>query len=142
MQINNALSKYQLVPLFFGQAAIADAQTSVALYTVETHGAVALTTIGYVMPFAGEVIAVSFGLDLAGSAGAVTVVPTIDTTACTDPSAAIATTEVAASDICDRGTNHFAKNALIGADLTTAGWDGTTADLQAVVWVLLNIAGI
>jgi hypothetical protein len=142
MQINNTLSKHQLVPLYFHQDAIANAQTAVALYTVQVHGAVANTTIGYVMPFKGEVIGVSVGLDLAGSAGTVTVVPTIDTVACTDPSAAMTTTAVAASDTCKRGTNAFAKDALIGANLTTAGWDGITADLSAVVWVLLNISGI
>jgi hypothetical protein len=79
MGIENILGKHQLVPLYFHQDAIANAQTAVALYTVQVHGAVANTTIGYVMPFKGEVIGVSVGLDLAGSAGTVTVVPTIDT---------------------------------------------------------------
>ena len=143
MQINNVLSKHQLVPLMFMQDAVADAQAAVALYTEQVHGAVALTTIGYVMPFAGEIVGVSIGLDLAGTQGTVTVVPSIDATACTEPAAVISTSAVEASATSKRGTNLFAKDALIGAKITTAGtWDGVTADLTATVWVLLNIAGI
>jgi len=143
MQINNVLAKHQLVPLMFMQDAVADAQSAVALYSAQVHGAVALSTIGYVMPFAGEVVGVSIGLDLAGTQGSLTVVPTIDTVVCTDLSAAIATSAVKASDDCKRGSNPFAKNALIGAKVTTAGsWDGTTADLTVTVWVILSISGI
>ncbi len=141
MQIVNTLGKYQLVPLVFAQDAVADAQTAVALYCQQVHGAVALDNIGYVMPFAGEVIGVTLGLTAAGSAGTLTVVPSIDTTACTDPSAAV-TTAVAESDTCRRGTNPFAAEAVIGAQLTTASWNGTTSDLVVIVWVLLKISGI
>jgi hypothetical protein len=32
---------------------------------------------------------------------------------------------------------------LIGAEITTGGtWDGTTADLAVVVWVLLYLDGV
>ena len=142
MQINNALSKHQLVPLVFAQDAVAASQSAVALYCQQVHGAVALDNVGYVMPFAGEIIGVSVGLTAAGSAGTLTVVPSIDTTACTDPSAAI-TTETEKSDSCKRGSNPFAAEAVIGAKITTsADWNGTTSDLQVTVWVLLNISGI
>lgn len=141
MQINNVLSKHQLVGLNFSQASVAASQTAVALYTQEVDATV-LDTIGYTMPFTGEVIGVTINTSAAGSAGSLTVVPTIDTTACSDPSAAI-TTAVVESDTCKRGTNPFAAEAVIGAKITTtAGWNGTTVDLQVTIWVLLNISGI
>jgi hypothetical protein len=142
MQINNALSKHQLVPLVFAQDALAASQTAVALFPQQVHGAVALDNVGYTMPWAGEVIGVTVNTTAAATAGTLTVVPTIDTTACSDPSAAI-TTAVKESDNCKRGTNPFAAEAVIGAKITTDGtWDGTTADMVVIVWVLLNISGI
>lgn len=141
MQIVNSLGRYQLVPLVFAQDAVADAQTAVALFCQQVHGAVALDNIAYTMPFSGEVIGITSNLTAAGSAGTLTVVPTIDTTACTDPSAAI-TTEVVQSDTCRRGTNPFAAEAAIGANITTASWNGTTSDLVVIVWVLLKVSGI
>jgi hypothetical protein len=141
MQINNALGKYQLIGLNFSQASLAAAQSAVALYNQEVDATV-LDVIGYTMPFAGEVIGVSANLSAAGTAGSVTIVPTIATTVTTDPSASI-TTLVVANDTCKRGTNPFAAGAVIGAKVTTsADWNGTTADLQVIVWVLLNISGI
>jgi hypothetical protein len=141
MQVINSLGKYQLVPLVFAQDAVADSQTAVALFCQQVHGAVALDNVGYTMPFEGEVLGISSNLNSAGTTGTLTVVPTIGAVACTDPSAAI-TTLLVASDTCPRGTNPFAKNAVIGANLTTASWNGTTADLVVIVWVLLKIAGI
>jgi hypothetical protein len=142
MQINNTLSKHQLVALVFAQDAVAAAQTAVALFPQQVHGAVGLDNVGYTMPFKGEIIGVSVNLTSAGSAGTLDVVPSIDTTACTDPAAAI-TTETAKSDTAKRGTNSFAADAVIGATLTTsAGWNGITADMVVIVWVLLAISGI
>ena len=141
MQIINSLGKYQLVPLVFAQDAVADSQTAVALFAQQVHGAVALDNIGYTMPFAGEIVGITSNLNSAGTTGSLTVAPTIDATACTDPSAAI-TTLLVASDTCKRGTNPFAAKAVIGANLTTASWNGTSADLVVIVWVLLRISGI
>jgi hypothetical protein len=142
MQIINSLGKHQLVPLVFAQDAVAASQSAVALYCQQVHGAVALDNIGYTMPWAGEVIGVTINTTAAASAGTLTVVPTIDTTACSDPSGAI-TTEVAQSDSCKRGTNPFAAEAVIGAKITTtAGWTAETMDMVVIVWVLLTISGI
>jgi hypothetical protein len=141
MQISNVLSKHQLVGLNFSQASCAASQSAVALYTQEVDATV-LDNVGYTMPFAGEVIGVTINTSAAATAGTLTIVPTIDTTACTDPSAAI-TTAVVESDTCKRGTNPFAAEAVIGAKITTDGtWNGTTVDLQVTVWVLLAISGI
>lgn len=142
MQINNTLSKWQLVPLLFSQDNVAASQTNVQLYVQEVASAAALTNEGYVMPFAGEIIGVSAQLTAAATAGSLTVGGTIAGTEATDPTLSI-TTETAASDTCKRGTNAFAKDAVIGAEITSSGtWDGTSSDLQVIVWVLLNVSGI
>lgn len=140
MLIEKILGQYQLVPLHFMQAAVADGQTGVALYTAEDAAHV-LLNIGYTMPFAGEVLGVSLNLNGAGTAGTLAVTPTIDATPVTDPTKSI-TTAVTGSDTCHRGTNKFAAGAVIGCNLTTASWDGITRDLLATVWVLLKVAGI
>jgi hypothetical protein len=142
MQIINSLGKHQLVPLVFAQTAVAASQTAAALYTSEVATPLVALNVGYTMPFAGEIIGITLNLDAAATAGTLTVVPTIATTACTDPSAAV-TTAVVESDTCKRGTNPFAAEAVIGAKITTsAGWNGTSSDVQVTVWVLLTISGI
>ncbi len=141
MQIASVLGKYALVPLCFEQTDLAATQTAAALLPVGATGASA-TNVGYTMPFAGEIIGVSINTTAAATAGTLTCVPTLATVVCTDPSIAI-TTAVVGSDTCNRGTNAFAKNAVIGAKVTTtADWDATGADLEAIVWVILNISGI
>lgn len=141
MQITNELGKYQLIPLLFAQDAVAASQTAAALKTTDANNSTALN-VYYTMPFAGELIGVSANLDTAGTAGTLTVNPNIEGTAVADPASAI-TTLAYGSDTCRRGTNVFAKNALIGCKITTsADWNGTTSDLQVIVWVLLKIAGI
>jgi hypothetical protein len=141
MQVINSLGKYQLVPLCLAQDNVADSQTAVALFTAEVASAAGVANVGYTMPFAGEIIGVSANLSAAASTGTLTITPTIDTTAVSDPALAI-TTETATSDTCRRSTNPFAANAVIGAKITTSGWNGTSSDLNVVVWVLQRISGI
>ncbi len=141
MQITNDLSRYQLVPLLFAQDAVAASQTAAALYTTDANNSTSLN-VYYTMPFAGEIIGVSANLDTAGTAGTLTVNPNIAGVAVTDPALAI-TTLAYGSDTCPRGTNTFAANAQIGCKITTsAAWNGTSADLQVIVWVLLKIESI
>lgn len=141
MQIDKVLSKGQLVPLVFMQDGCAAGQTNVQLPIVEAAGPVALGISGYTMPFAGEVIGISYDLESAATTGTLTIGPTIGGTECTDPTLSI-TTGTTGSDTCPRGKNAFAKNAIIGAEITTsAGWDGTN-DLAVIVWVILNITGV
>ncbi len=139
MNIVNELSRWQLVPLTFSQSAVAASQTAAALAPQEVHGAVANDCVGYTMPWEGYVVGISLNLSAASTAGTLTVVPTVDTVALTDPSAAV-TTAVVGSDRCPRATNYFAKHAVIGAKLTTtAGWTAETMDLVVQVWVLVRI---
>ena len=142
MHITNELSRWQLVPLTFAQAELAASQTAAAMQPLEVHGGVALDNLGYTMPYEGYVVGVSLNLSAASTNGTLTVVPTIDTVVTTDPSLAV-TTAVVGKDMCQRATNHFAANAVIGAKITTtAGWTAETMDLLVQVWVLLKITGI
>lgn len=141
MQVSRTLGKYQLVPLYFSQASVAASQTNVQLYTQEVDATV-LDTTGYVMPFAGEIIAISAHLSAAATAGSLTVGATIAGTEAADPTLSI-TTETAISDRTRRGVVPFSADAVIGAEITSsAAWDATTADLQVIVWVILTLTGI
>ena len=141
MQINNTLSRWQLVGLNFAQDAVAASQTAQVLYTTDANNSKSLN-VYYTMPFAGEIIGVSANLDTAGTVASLTINPNKSGTAVTTP-ALVMTTLAYGTATCARGTNTFAKNALIGCKITTtAGWDGTGSDLQVIVWVLLKITGV
>lgn len=142
MQIERIVARGQLVPLTFMQDNVAASQSDVQLTIAEVATPSANAVDSYRMPWAGEVVAVSAVLSAAGSAGTLTVGPTIGGTECTDPTLSI-TTATSASDYCPRGTNQFAAGALIGAEITTDGsWNGTSSDLGVTVWVLLYVDGI
>lgn len=142
MQIDRVIAKGQLVPLVFMQDALAASQTDVQLLIAEVASAASNAIDGYVMPFAGEIVAVTARLSAAATAGTLTVGPTVNGTEKTDPTLSI-TTAQSASDTAARGTAMFVAGDLIGAEITTGGtWDGTTADLGVVVWVLLYLDGI
>lgn len=139
-QITLDTSKGQLVPFVFGQDALAASQTDVQLPAVgpEEGG----TVDGYCIPFPYDIVGVSTSLTVAGSAGSITVGATIDGTEDADTTLSITT-----------GTNHYlrvprgkasgAAGTRLGCELTTAaGWNGTTADLLAVVWCIVYMDGI
>jgi hypothetical protein len=97
---------------------------------------------GYTMPFPGEIVAISYQLSAAGSAGTLSIGPTINGTEKADPTLAV-TTGVAGYDRASRGTSRFAAGDVIGAEITTDGsWNGTTSDLAVVVWAILQMEGI
>lgn len=144
MQIERILSRGQLVGLQFMQADIAASQTDVQLSVAAVDNAAddQLEVDGYVMPFAGRIVGISARLSAAASAGSLTAGPTINGTEQTDPTLSI-TTEQSKSDTAPREVTKFAKDDLIGAEITTSGtWNGTTADLVVTVWVVLEVEGI
>lgn len=143
-QIERTISKGQLVGLVFHQADVAASQTDVQLSVAAVDNAAddQLQTDGYVMPFEGEIVAVTARLSAAATAGTLTVGPTVGGTEKTDPTLSV-TTEQSARDTAPRGAAVFGAGDLIGAEITTGGtWDGTGADLTVVVWVLLHLEGI
>ncbi len=143
-QIERVIAKGQLVALTFHQADVAASQTDVQLSVAAVDNAAddQLAVDGYVVPWDGEIVAVTARLSAAGSAGSLTVGATVGGTEKADPTLTI-TTAQSASDTAPRGTSVFAAGDLIGAEITTDGsWNGTTADLTVVVWVLLHLDGI
>lgn len=145
MQIDRVIAKGQLVPLTFVQDQVAASQTDVQLKLVETYGGSTLSVIDneeYVMPFAGEIVAISYALTAAASDGSLTIGPTINGT----EQSALAQTVTTATDGSGkvrRGTIPFAAGQRIGVEITTNGsWNGTSADLVVTVWVLLHLEGI
>lgn len=142
MQIDRTIAKGQLVQLTFMQDAVAASQTDVQLPIAEVNAAAGNAVDGYVMPFAGEIVGLSWLLTAAGTTGAFTIGPTI---AGTEKTALTSTVGTATSGrvTAPRGTATFNAGDSIGAEITTAaGWDGTSADLGVSVWVLLYLDGI
>jgi hypothetical protein len=145
MQVEGIIAKGQLVPLSFMQDQLAASQSDVQLKLVEAYGGTTLSVIDneeYVMPFAGEIVAISYGLTAAASAGQMTIGPTIDGT---EQTALTRTVTTATSGIAKvrRGTIPFSAGQRIGAEITTnSSWNGTTADLVVTIWVLLYVEGI
>jgi len=142
-QIERITAAGQLVPLTFHQNAVAASQTNVQLALVETSATTSTTdNTEYLMPFDGEIVAISAALSAAATAGSLTVGATVGGTEGTDPTLSI-TTATEARDTAVRGTARFSAGDLIGAEITSSGtWDATTADLVVVVWVLVTLEGI
>lgn len=142
MQIDRTIAKGQLVPLVFMQDAVAASQTDVQLPIAEVNAGAGNAIDGYIMPFAGEIIGISYKLSAAGTTGAFTIGPTIGGTEQANLTVTVGTTTSGRATVV-RDTYRFVAGAEIGAEITTAaGWDGTTADLGVTVWVLLYIDGV
>lgn len=140
MQIDRTISKGQLVGLTFLQDAVAASQTDAQLQIIDATAAA--TGDGYIMPFAGEIVAVTYLLSAAGSAGVFTIGPTIGGTEKTALQQTVGTNANGRKS-CARGTIPFAAGDNIGAEITTDGsWNGTSSDLVVTVWVLLYLEGI
>lgn len=138
--IQRITSKGQLVPIVFGQDTVAASQSAAALQVAICEASQINT--GYTMPFNYEVVAVSFQLSAAGTAGVFTIDPTVGGTAKT---AGRLTVGTAASGYqrTSREKIRGVAGDVLGVKITTDGsWDGTSSDLSVVVWVLLHLDGI
>jgi ribonuclease J len=101
-----------------------------------------LAVDGYTMPFAGEIVGVSFVLSAAAAAGVGTVGATIGGTEDADTTLTMGTSAGTYKRV-KRGSARFVAGDKIGCELTTDGsWDATTSDLGVTVWVLLEMEGI
>lgn len=141
-QITNETAKGQLVALVFGQDAVAASQTDAQLNVMEVASAAALAVDGYTMPFAGEVVGISYVLSAAATAGVGTIGATVGGTEDADTTLAMGTSAGNYKRVA-RGSARFVAGNKIGCELTTDGsWDATTADLAVTVWVLLEMEGI
>lgn len=139
-QITLDTSKGQLVPYIFGQDALAASQTDVQLPTAISEGSQANT--GYTMPFKGDIVAIAAQLSAAGSSNNITVGATVNGTEDADTTMSI-TTEVNKALVIPRGKAQIAARAELGCELSThASWNGTSADLVVVIYVLHYLEGI
>lgn len=142
MQIDRTISKGQLVPLTFMQDAVAASQTDVQLPISEVNAGAGNGIAGYVAPFGGEIIGVSWILTAAGTAGSFTVGPTVGGTEKTALTQTIGTAASGRGTVA-RGSVLFNAGDEIGAEITTNGsWDGTSSDFAVTVWCLLYLDGV
>lgn len=142
MQITREIAKGQLVIVQFMQDAVAASQTDVQIPIAEVNAGAGNAIAGYISPFAGEIIGISWLLSAAGTAGVFTIGPTVGGT---EKTALTQTVGTAASGraLVARGTIPIVAGNEIGAEITTDGsWDGTSADLAVWVHVLQYLEGI
>ncbi len=90
----------------------------------------------------GDIVAIAVELTAAGSAGTLTVGATADGTEDADTTMTI-TTGTGHYKRIPRGKARIAAGAELGCEITSDGsWNGTTADMNAVVYVLHYLEGI
>lgn len=142
-QIERITSKGQLVTLQFMQDDVAASQTDVQLGIVQEDDAASNQSIaGVIVPFAGEIVGISWKLSAAGTAGTLSIGPTVGGTEKTTLTQSI-TTAASGHGTCVRGSIPVAAGDEIGAEITTDGsWDGTSSDLAVWVHVLQYLEGI
>lgn len=129
----------QLVAVTFSQNAVAADQTAVQLPIVEVAAGAGNAVDGYVMPYAGQVLAVSARLSAAASAGSLAVAVSKNGTAFAEPVLAVTTAQSAYGSARVAHAT-YAAGDLIGVEVTTDGdWDATTADLAVTVWALMDV---
>lgn len=128
--------RYQVVPYLFGQDALAASQSDVQLPAPMAEASDTVT--GYTMPTDFQVLAVTADLSAAATAGSATVGATIDGTEDADTTLTI-TTSASNRKLVPRGKCTGVAGQVLGCELTTDGtWDGTSSDLLAVIYVLLD----
>ena len=134
--IHDVISKGQLVALNFGQAAVTATQTSVALKDLAGNN------VGFAVPFDYDIIAVAWTLSAAGSAGAASVTPTINTTATSSGTASFGTAASGYVTV-NRDVVRGKAGDVIGLNVTSNGtWNGTTSKLTATVFLIERLKGI
>jgi hypothetical protein len=136
MQITREFSKYQIIPVTFGQANVAASQADVQLKDV-TGGVEGVT-----MAFPGIIVGLTIDLSAASTGGQLTVGVTINGTEVAATTQTI-TTATAVRAIFDRDAVKFAAGDKLGVEITTnAGWTPETAELAATVLAALAVSGI
>jgi hypothetical protein len=136
MQITREFSKYQIIPVTFGQANVAASQTDVQLKDA-TNGVEGVT-----MAFPGIIVGLTVDLSAASTGGQLTVGVTINGTEVAATTQTI-TTATAVRAIFDRDAVKFAAGDKLGVEITTnAGWTPETAELAVNVLAALAVSGI
>jgi len=140
MNMTNNMSRGQLVVYDFGQTDLAASQSDVQLFVASSETAGTVDSV--VAPWSGDIIGLGYTLSAAGSAGVMTVGPTIDGTETAAYTLSVGTTTEGDESI-PRRKLPFSAGANIGAEITTDGsWNGTTSDLSVQVYVRFRLEGI
>lgn len=136
MQITRELAKGQMICQGFFQANVPASQTDVRLNDASNQ--VSNVTV----PFNGEICAVVADLNLAASAGTLTVNLFVNGTKNANFAINI-TTATAGTIRIPRGKLMLRAGDRVGVGITTsAAWNGTTADLLVSLYVLQELEGI
>lgn len=137
-RVERIIAKGQLVPITFGLNDVAISQTDVQLPAFTGNA------VGVRMPFAGEIVAVSYTLSANKTAGTLTIGPTVGGTERTALTITAANGVAAGHKLVKRTTATFSAGAEIGAEITTDGSfaPNGSADLSVTVWVILSLEGI
>lgn len=137
-RVERIIAKGQLIAVTFGLNDVAVSQTDVQL-PVFTGNAV-----GQIMPFAGEIVAVSYLLSANKTAGSLSIGPTVGGVEKTALTLSAANGVASGRKVVKRTSITFNAGAEIGAEYSTDGSFAPTgtADLSVNVWVILSIEGI
>lgn len=128
-----------LIPFIFGQDALAASQTDAQLSGVASEAS--QVNDGYRMPFPYSVRAITWRTSVAATAGTLAIGVTKGGTEDTDSTINV-TTETGGEKRLPRGKVKGAAGDVLGVEITTSGtWDGTTADLQVMVFVEFDVLG-
>ncbi len=129
---------YPLLTARFARQQVAASLAAIALNAIETRAASGtLNVTGEPMPFAGSIVGLAAALSAAASAGQLTLDVTINGTV--TGFQVILTTAASGTTIKEYGGVRFNAGDLIGIKITTnAAWNGTTSDLLASVYFVLE----
>jgi len=137
-QFEQIAARGQILPLLFVQDAVAASQTDAQLNLMEVTGGSALAIQGISMPWAGSVVGISVDLSAAATAGQLTVGVTNGGTEAAASTQTL-TTQTAKTAVFAQDAIRFVAGDKLGVEITTnMAWDGVTADLAVVVYVLLD----
>ena len=135
--IRDIISEGQLISVPFQQIDTAASQSNVALGLTDS------SIVDDVMPFDGEVVAVTVRATAARTGGTLDVEPTIDGSVIGMVAQLDATNTQSKSTTQPRETDRFSAGSRIGCNVTTDGsWAPVTADIRATVFVILYLDGI
>jgi hypothetical protein len=131
---------YPLVTERFARHTVAASLNASPLNVIDTNATSgALNVTGDVMPFGGAIVGIGAALSAAASAGSLTLDVTIN--GVVTGLQLVITTSANGSVIKEYGQFRFNAGDTIGVKITTtAGWNGTTADLLATVYVIFDQA--
>lgn len=134
-------SKGQLIPIRFAQDAVADAQSAVAMNTLEVAATV-LTVTEVGIPFKFSIVGISVSSDSARTAGTLTADATINGSVTGIQAQLNASDTQHAHKKVRRDLKVGVSGDRVGVKLTTASWTPVTADIVVTVWVLAQLEGI